>query len=151
MELARLDPGRFSKVSYSFNRKEAKDHGEGGTIVGGSLQGQRVMIIDDVVTAGTAKREAIEMIRASGGTVAGIVIALDRKEKLPADPALDQADDDGIPRESAIAALRGDLGEDAPVIAVLELDDLLRGLKARGLMEEFRGVEAYKALYRSSD
>src|SRR6186997_2542925 len=67
-------------VPFCFNRKEAKDHGEGGTIVGGPLQG-RALIIDDVITDGAAKREAIEMIRAAGATPAGILIALDRQER----------------------------------------------------------------------
>lgn len=67
-------------IPYSFNRKEAKDHGEGGTIVGAKLS-NRVLIIDDVMTAGTAVREAIGLVQQSGATVAGIVIALDRQEK----------------------------------------------------------------------
>jgi orotate phosphoribosyltransferase len=151
MELARLAPDRFNHVSFSFNRKEAKDHGEGGTIVGGSLKGQRVMIIDDVVTAGTAKKEAIEMIRAEGGQVAGIVIALDRNEKLPADAAKGEDDEDGVPRESAIGALKRELGTEVPIISVLTLNDLIEGLAARGLGEELNGVKAYREKYRASD
>ncbi|MEM8547493.1 MAG: orotate phosphoribosyltransferase [Pseudomonadota bacterium] len=67
-------------VPYAYNRKEAKQHGEGGNIVGGSLDGN-VVIVDDVITAGTAIRESVEMIRAAGGSVAGIVISLDRQER----------------------------------------------------------------------
>src|SRR4029079_7276904 len=67
-------------VPFCFNRKEAKDHGEGGTIVGGPLGG-RALIVDDVITEGAAKREAIEMIRAAGATPAGVLIALDRQER----------------------------------------------------------------------
>ncbi|KND90081.1 Orotate phosphoribosyltransferase, partial [Tolypocladium ophioglossoides CBS 100239] len=72
----------LDKISYSFDRKEAKDHGEGGNIVGAPLKGKKVLIVDDVITAGTAKRDAIEKIRREGGVVAGIVVALDRMEKL---------------------------------------------------------------------
>src|ERR1700732_3444071 len=67
-------------VPYAFNRKEAKDHGEGGTIVGSPLRG-RVLIVDDVITAGTAIRESIDIIRAAGATPAGVLIALDRQER----------------------------------------------------------------------
>ncbi|TDJ46286.1 MAG: orotate phosphoribosyltransferase, partial [Gammaproteobacteria bacterium] len=67
-------------VPFAFNRKEVKDHGEGGQIVGAPISG-RVLILDDVITAGTAIREAIDIIRTSGGTPAGIIIALDRQER----------------------------------------------------------------------
>lgn len=67
-------------IPYAFNRKEAKDHGEGGTIVGAALQG-KVLIIDDVISAGTSVRESIQIIEAAGATPAGVVIALDRQEK----------------------------------------------------------------------
>jgi orotate phosphoribosyltransferase len=68
-------------VPYAYNRKEAKDHGEGGTLVGATLAGKKVLIVDDVLTAGTALREAIAMIRAAGGTPVAALIALDRMEK----------------------------------------------------------------------
>ena len=71
-KLADLDEGRYGKICYSFDRKEKKDHGEGGNIVGAPLKGKRVLIVDDVVTAGTAKREAIGKIRDEGGIIAGI-------------------------------------------------------------------------------
>lgn len=67
-------------IPFAFNRKEAKDHGEGGTLVGAPLQGN-VWILDDVITAGTSVRESVEIIRGAGATVAGVVIALDRQEK----------------------------------------------------------------------
>ncbi|MFM2407258.1 MAG: hypothetical protein RL223_5138, partial [Pseudomonadota bacterium] len=76
IELARL--GR--NVPYAYNRKEAKDHGEGGTLVGAPVKG-RVLIIDDVISAGTSVRESIAMIRAAGATPCGVTIALDRQEK----------------------------------------------------------------------
>src|ERR1700678_754555 len=67
-------------LGFAFNRKEAKDHGEGGNIVGGPLRG-RVLIVDDVITAGTAIRESIEIIRIAGATPAGVLLALDRQER----------------------------------------------------------------------
>lgn len=67
-------------IGYSFNRKEAKDHGEGGVIVGAELEGKNVIIIDDVITAGTAIRESVDIINTAGGKVGGILIAIDRQE-----------------------------------------------------------------------
>ncbi|MCJ1445719.1 MAG: orotate phosphoribosyltransferase [Stictis urceolatum] len=146
-KLGELAPQRFGHVSYSFNRKEAKDHGEGGIIVGGALQGQKVMIIDDVVTAGTAKREAIEMIRAQGGEAAGIIVALDRMEKMPASEG--ENDEDGVPRLSAIGGLKKEYG--IPILSVLTLDDLVTGLRKKGRMDDAESCEAYRAKYRASD
>ncbi|KAJ1627072.1 orotate phosphoribosyltransferase [Pavlovales sp. CCMP2436] len=68
-------------VPWSYNRKEAKDHGEGGVLVGASLEGQRVLVVDDVITAGTAVREAFTIISAHGGKLASVVVALDRQER----------------------------------------------------------------------
>ena len=83
LELYRLDPQTWSSVSYSFNRKEVKDHGEGGGIVGASLKGKNVLVIDDVITAGTAMRETIKLVAKEEGKVVGFVVALDRVEKMP--------------------------------------------------------------------
>ncbi len=74
-------------VAFAFNRKEVKDHGEGGQIVGGPLAG-RVLIVDDVITAGTSVRESVQLIRAAGATPAGVLIALDRMERAGPDGAL---------------------------------------------------------------
>ena len=104
---------RGRDVPLAFNRKEAKAHGEGGTLIGAPLQGRRVLIVDDVITAGTAIREALSIIGAAGGTVAGIVIALDRQEAV--DPA--------ISRRSAAQTVAAEHG--LPVIAVATLGDLL--------------------------
>ncbi|KAK3324242.1 phosphoribosyltransferase-like protein [Cercophora scortea] len=143
-KLAQLDPARYGKVCYSFDRKEAKDHGEGGNIVGAPLRGKRVLIVDDVVSAGTAKREAIAKIRAEGGIVAGIVIALDRMEKLPAADG-----DDAKPGPSAIGELRKEYG--IPIISILTLDDIIAG--TRGLISDadIQATEAYRAKYKASD
>jgi orotate phosphoribosyltransferase len=105
--------GRGRDLPLAFNRKEAKAHGEGGTLIGAPLQGRRVLIVDDVITAGTAIREALSIIGQAGGTVAGIVIALDRQEAV--DPATS--------RRSAAQTVAAEHG--LPVIAVATLGDLL--------------------------
>jgi orotate phosphoribosyltransferase len=102
-------------VPYCFNRKEAKDHGEGGRIVGRALAG-RVLIVDDVITAGTAIRESIDLIRAAGATPAGVLLALDREER-----GRDSS-------RSAVQEVRDALG--LPVVAILTLTDLIAGLEA---------------------
>lgn len=116
-------------LPFSYNRKEAKDHGEGGTIVGAPLQG-RVLIIDDVISAGTSVRESVEMIRAAGATPCGVVIALDRMER-------------GTGALSAVQEVERDYG--IPVVAVASLDDLMMFLRERS---EFKQNEAAVASYR---
>jgi orotate phosphoribosyltransferase len=116
-------------LPFSNNRKEAKDHGEGGTIVGAPLQG-RVLIIDDVISAGTSVRESVEMIRAAGATPCGVVIALDRMER-------------GTGALSAVQEVERDYG--IPVVAVASLDDLMVFLRERS---EFKQNEAAVASYR---
>lgn len=102
------DHGR--SVPLAFNRKEAKSHGEGGSLIGAALSG-RVLIVDDVITAGTAVREAIEQIRAHGATVAGVLIALDRQER-------------GQGERSAVDEVRVEFG--IPVVAIAGLSELLQ-------------------------
>ena len=104
---------RGRDLPVAFNRKEAKTHGEGGNLIGAPLQGRRVLIVDDVITAGTAIREALGLISDAGGETAGIVIALDRQEAI--DPAKT--------RRSAAQSVAADHG--LPVIAVATLSDLL--------------------------
>ena len=108
-------------VPYSFNRKEAKDHGEGGNIVGAPLSGD-VLIVDDVITAGTAVREAYQTITASGAKVAGLVISLDRQER-------------GQGALSAVQELNQAL--DIPVVSIVQLDDLINILEESSEYEEF--------------
>ena len=103
---------RGRDLPVAFNRKEAKAHGEGGTLIGAPLAGRRVLIVDDVITAGTAIREALGLIAAAGGTVAGIVIALDRQERV--------GDDDARSAAERVAQDQG-----VPVIAIAGLSDLL--------------------------
>jgi orotate phosphoribosyltransferase len=102
-------------LPFAFNRKEAKDHGEGGLIVGRPLAG-RILIIDDVITAGTSVRESVEIIRRQGAVPAGVVIALDRQERGP----------DG---RSAVAEVRERFG--VPVVSILTLDHLITFLQGQ--------------------
>lgn len=102
-------------VPYAYNRKEAKAHGEGGSLVGAALKGQRVVIVDDVLTAGTALREAVAMIRAAGGEPVAAVIALDRMER-------------GSGALSAVAEMEADTG--VRVIALVSVRELLGFLAA---------------------
>lgn len=101
-------------VPFAFNRKEAKDHGEGGLIVGAPLAG-RVVIVDDVITDGAAKRESVQLIKAHGATPAAVLIALDRMERAGAD--------DALTARSAVREFEVQMG--IPVIAIADLNDLL--------------------------
>jgi len=117
---------------YSFNRKEAKDHGEGGSIVGSPLQG-RVLIIDDVISAGTSVRESVEIIRAHGAVPAGVVIALDRQER-------------GAGQSSAVDEVTRHFG--IPVASIVRLENLIEYLGAdpasRDALDQIR---AYRQEY----
>lgn len=103
---------RGRDLPLAFNRKEAKTHGEGGQLIGAPLAGRRVLVVDDVITAGTAIREALAIITGAGGTPAGVVIALDRQERV--------SDDDARSAAQSVAAQHG-----IPVIAIAGLSDLL--------------------------
>jgi orotate phosphoribosyltransferase len=135
IELARL--GR--NVPYAYNRKEAKDHGEGGTLVGAPVQG-RVLIVDDVMSAGTAARESIAIIRAAGATPHAVAIALDRQEK-----ATENGQDVD---HSAVQYVRHQLG--MQVCAIARLADLLQYLSARPggeIADHHARVLAYRQRY----
>lgn len=128
--IALAEQGR--NVPYCYNRKEAKDHGEGGITVGAKLQG-RVLIIDDVISAGTSVRESIELIRAEGATPCAVVIALDRMER-------------GLGALSAVQEVRESYG--IPVIAIATLTDLLDYLLGEPEMtENLSAVQAYRDLF----
>ena len=135
IELARL--GR--NVPFAYNRKEAKDHGEGGTLVGAPVQG-RVLIVDDVISAGTSVRESIAMITAAGATPCGVVIALDRQEK-----AVEDGRD--VPWSAAqYVTDRLGLG----VTSIASLDDLLQYLATGedpALRAHTAAVQAYRDRY----
>ncbi|MGZ5050081.1 MAG: orotate phosphoribosyltransferase [Methylobacter sp.] len=119
-------------IPFAFNRKEAKDHGEGGNLVGAPLQGN-VLILDDVITAGTSVRESVEVINNAQATPAGVLIALDRQEK-------------GQNDVSAIAEVKQQFG--MPVVAIITLADIIEYLSAdagsAGLLDE---VQAYRSMY----
>ncbi len=118
-----------SNVPFCYNRKEAKDHGEGGTTVGAQLHG-RVLIIDDVISAGTSVRESIELIRAAGARPCGVVIALDRMER-------------GLGEFSAAQEVQQNY--DIPVISIATLDDLLGYLQVEGgMVDKFSAVKSYR-------
>ena len=122
-------------VPYAYNRKEAKDHGEGGTLVGAALAGKKVLIVDDVLTAGTALREAVAMIRAAGGEPVGAMIALDRMER-------------GKGTLSAVAEMEADTG--VRVIALVTVHEILAYLKAQKAVaadSTVQAIEDYQARY----
>ena len=126
---------RGRDLPLAFNRKEAKDHGEGGTLVGAPLAGRRVLVVDDVITAGTAIREALGIIAGAGGSVAGIVVALDRQEIA--------SEQD---RRSAAQAVSAEAG--VPVLAVAGLADLLAFADGKDTLSAFRApLQAYRARY----
>ena len=140
IELARL--GR--NVPFAYNRKEAKDHGEGGTLVGAPLQG-RVLIVDDVMSAGIAVRESMALIEKAGAKPHGVVIALDRQEMATEVAANGQVRD--LPH-SAVQYVRDTLG--LSVCAVAQLADLLAYLQARQdpvMVAHLHAVQAYRDRY----
>ncbi|RUO32411.1 orotate phosphoribosyltransferase [Aliidiomarina soli] len=119
-------------VPYCFNRKEKKDHGEGGNLVGADLNG-RIMLVDDVITAGTAIRESMDIVEANGASLAGVLIALDRQEK-------------GKGELSAIQEVERDYK--AKVIAIVTLGDLITYLSEQpGQDENLAKVSAYREQY----
>jgi orotate phosphoribosyltransferase len=119
-------------LPFGFNRKEAKDHGEGGSLIGAPLAG-RVLIVDDVISAGTSVRESVQLIRAAGATPAGVVIALDRMER-------------GQGERSAVQEVREDYA--MPVLAVADLDDLLAYLGGKPeLAQNLQAVIRYREQY----
>ncbi|KAF2484858.1 orotate phosphoribosyltransferase [Neohortaea acidophila] len=148
-KLAGVDERKWGEVGYAFNRKEVKDHGEGGLIVGESLQGKRVVIIDDVMTSGKAIREAISIIQQQGGKLVGIVVALDRQEKMPSEAEKAGKGDDGSARGSTIGEVRRETG--VPVMAVLTLRDLIAGMEQKGRHEDVAAMQEYYRKYAPSD
>jgi orotate phosphoribosyltransferase len=119
-------------VAYAFNRKEAKDHGEGGSVIGAPLEG-RVLIVDDVISAGTSVRESVDLIRASGAAPCGVAIALDRQER-------------GASTLSAVQEVRQTYT--IPVISIATLDDLVGYLAAdAALTPQLEAVRSYRERY----
>jgi orotate phosphoribosyltransferase len=118
-------------VPYCFNRKEAKDHGEGGNLVGAPLEG-RILIIDDVITAGTAIRESLDIIEAASATPAGVVISLNRQER-------------GKGERSAIQEIEQDIG--MPVVSIVALEQLIGYMQEQGDSDKVAAMQAYREQY----
>jgi orotate phosphoribosyltransferase len=124
-------------IPFAYNRKEAKDHGEGGALVGAPLAG-RVVIIDDVITAGTSVRESVDIIRAAGATPAAVLIALDRMERA--------GPDDALSPHSAVQEVSRLYG--MPVVAIANLNDILAVLEQdAGFAGHRAAVSAYREKY----
>ena len=119
-------------VPWGFNRKEAKDHGEGGVLVGAAVAGKKVWIIDDVITAGTAIREVVTVLKNAGAQIAGVLVALDRQEK-------------GQGKLSAIQEVQKEL--EIPVHALISMKDLMDFLAAKGEKEALAKMEDYRVKY----
>lgn len=135
--IALADAGR--NVPYAYNRKEAKDHGEGGVLVGAPVKG-RVVIVDDVISAGTSVRESVELIRAAGAEPAAVLIALDRMEKSGTATEMGE--------KSAVQTVEQEFG--FPVIAIANLADLMSFLTASSdleLINYLPAVKVYRAKY----
>lgn len=132
-KLAELAPEAYGDVGYAFNRKEKKDHGEGGAIVGSSLANKSVLIIDDVMTAGTAINEAFGIIAAESGNVVGCIIALDRQETT--------ADSN----QSATQAVSARYG--IPVFSIVTLSDIVAHLEGKLSPENLEAISDYRKKY----
>jgi len=123
-------------IGFAYNRKEAKDHGEGGTLVGARIEGKRVLVVDDVITAGTAIREAHTMLEKIGAQIVGVAIALDRAEKRSLDDPI-----------SAVQAVERDLS--VPVVSIVSLPQLQAFLECSPdyNSDVLRDVANYRAEY----
>ena len=119
-------------VPWGFNRKEAKDHGEGGVLVGASVTGKKVWIIDDVITAGTAIREVVMILKNAGAEIAGVLVALDRQER-------------GQGELSAIQEVQKELN--IPVHALITMTDLMDYLEQKGETSSLENMQAYRSHY----
>ena len=117
---------------WGYNRKEAKDHGEGGNLVGADVNGKAVWVLDDVITAGTAMREVVDILDAAGATVAGIIVALDRKER-------------GLNEQSAIQELAESL--QVPVQALVDIDDIIEYVANNGDTTQLAKMRHYREQY----
>lgn len=132
-KLAELDPENYGSVGYAFNRKEKKDHGEGGSIVGSPLKDAKVLIIDDVMTAGTAINEAFEIINAEAGKAVATIIALDRQETTK---------DSDLSATQAVSARYG-----IPVVSIVSLSDIVTHLGDKLSKEEIAAINGYREKY----
>ena len=123
-------------VGFAYDRKEAKDHGEGGKTVGAPLAGRRVLILDDVMTSGKAVREAIETVQAAGGEVVGVVQLLDREEVGQGDAG-----------RSTVTEIEELVGGQGRVRAILRMRDLMSWLESKGMEQELAQMREYRSKY----
>ncbi|QRV96071.1 orotate phosphoribosyltransferase [Ceratobasidium sp. AG-Ba] len=134
-------------TSFAYNRKEAKDHGEGGNLVGASLAGKRVLVLDDVITAGTAVREALDIVKNAGGIVVGVVVALDREEVAPGGTGSTMKDVE----QEIISRAQGwqGVGVVGPpkVRAAVRMRDLVAWLESEDRQEDVAKMKAYRDQY----
>lgn len=132
-KLSELDPENYADIGYAFNRKEKKDHGEGGNIVGCDLKDKKILIIDDVMSAGTAINEAFGIINEAKGEVVGAILALDRQETT-ADS--DLSANQGISQKYGI-----------PVISIVTLNDIIEHLKSKISEDQLTSMDVYRKKY----
>ncbi|KAJ3841742.1 phosphoribosyltransferase-like protein [Lentinula raphanica] len=125
-------------IGFAYNRKEIKSHGEGGSLVGSSVSNKKVIILDDVMTAGTAVREAIDIVRKEGGEVVGVIQLLDREE----------VGKDGA--SSTVHEVEGIIGK-GRVKSILRMRDLIAWLKSKGMQKELEDMEEYRSKYGLKD
>ncbi|KAH8116047.1 orotate phosphoribosyltransferase [Phellopilus nigrolimitatus] len=125
-------------IGFAYDRKEAKDHGEGGRMVGADVKGKRVLILDDVMTAGTAVRASIDLVRKEGGIVVGVVMLLDREEVT-------------LDGRNTVSDIEEILGEGAKVNTILRMRDLVTWLENNGLMDVVERMKAYRDQYGIKD
>ncbi|KAK9447117.1 phosphoribosyltransferase-like protein [Limtongia smithiae] len=135
VKLAEKDPEKYGKMEYAYNRKEKKDHGEGGNTVGGSLKGKRVLILDDVMTAGTAIRESLAIIKAEQAHLAGVALILDRQERMVEF------------EHSMISQVKKEFG--VPIWSIITLDDIVQFAKGKLPEEDIERIENYRAMYKA--
>ncbi|CAE6534144.1 unnamed protein product [Rhizoctonia solani] len=136
-------------TSFAYNRKESKSHGEGGTLVGASLEGKRVLVLDDVITAGTAVREALDAVKQAGGVVVGVVVALDREEVAPGGTGSTMRD---VEAEIKRRAGEWETGKatvvgEPKVRAAVRMRDLVVWLEDQGRTEDVQKMKAYREQY----
>ena len=113
------------------------------------MRGKNVLVIDDVITAGTAMRETLKLVAAEGGKVVGFLVALDRLEKMPSQSEKEGGVDDGQPRMSAMGQIRGEFG--IPTASIVTLDDLIVLLRGKGDETDLKRLEEYRRRYQASD
>ena len=133
-----VDKSKSANYPFTYNRKEPKDHGEGGVLVGASMQDKKVLVIDDVITAGTAVREAFGIVGADGATPSGVAIAFDRQERTGAEGAMSDL--------SAIQQVEQEYK--VPVVSIIQLKHLLAYVEARpGMENAVSGIREYRTKY----